>query len=381
MAKFTKTKKNSRFDHLVCCFQGGGALGAYQVGVLQALQEDDYIPDWFAGTSIGAINSAIAAGNAIEDRIDKMRQFWSAIATPTLIDDSILPNDVFSRRVQHFVSAQSAALFGQPGFFVPKSSSGNPFDNSKSSALLGYYDTSPLRDTLERFVDFDRINNGETRLSVGAVEVSSGKMHYFDSTKQRIGPEHIMASGALPPSFPAIEIDGRHYWDGGLSSNTPLSYVLRSNHSQNLLCFMAHLFDSYGLEPTSFDDIEMRRKDIEYSSRFDKIIRMHQEIHSLRYAIHQLSKHIPSGKKQEDSVMKNLEQGWDKTVTLVRFLYRGDSDDLSSKDFEFSRKSIREHIDKGYTDGQGAIKSSPWLKPVPVDLGFALHDMSQIDYI
>ena len=349
MTKSNRNRKRPNYDHTVCCFQGGGALGAYQVGVLQALQENDYIPNWFVGTSIGAINSAIAAGNAVDERIDKMRLFWKSIATPAILDDTTLPNDIFSRRLYHFLSAQSAMMFGQPGFYKPRipmlASLGWPQD----SALLSYYDTAPLRNTLERFVDFDRINAGETRLSVGAVEVSTGRIDYFDSTKQRIGPEHIMASGALPPGFPAIEIEGRYYWDGGISSNTPLSYVLRSEHANahTLLCFMVHLFDSYGLDPCTLDDVEKRRKDIEYSSRFDKIMEMHQEIHALKYTIHQLSKHIPQAAKKSDRVAKHLDRGWDKTISLVRFLYQGDLDDLSSKDYEFSRKSIIEHIDQG----------------------------------
>ncbi|WP_242602192.1 patatin-like phospholipase family protein [Legionella nagasakiensis] len=360
-------------DYLACSFQGGGAMGAYQVGVLQALQEAGYFPDWFVGTSIGAINSAIAAGNAKKDRIDKMRSFWHAISTPTLMDESLLPGDTFNRRLQHFLSAQSAVLFGQPGFFSPLWAT--PW-LSWTKPLLSYYDTSPLYHTLEHFVDFDRLNHGKIRLSVGAVEVSSGAIRYFDSEKQRIGPEHIMASGALPPGFPPVEVDGKLYWDGGLSSNTPLSYVLADERHKALLCFMVHLFDSYGLDPSNLDDVEKRKKDIEYSSRFEKLIEMHHEIHQLRYQIHQLASRIPAVKQQK-FIQQCLNNGWDKTVSLVRFLYAGDADDLSSKDYEFSRKSIDEHINEGYRDGKKALKKSPWLQPVPEDVGITIHDMSK----
>ncbi|AHE67808.1 patatin-like phospholipase family protein [Legionella oakridgensis] len=362
------------YDYLACSFQGGGALGAYQVGVLQALQEAGYFPDWFVGTSIGAINSAIAAGNAKEERIDKMRSFWHTIATPSLLDESLLPDDTLSRRLQHFLSSQSAVLFGQPGFFSPAWAT--PWLNS-TKPLLSYYDTSPLRSTLERFVDFDRLNQGKTRLSVGAVEVSSGAIQYFDTQKQHIGPEHIMASGALPPGFPPVEVEGKLYWDGGLSSNSPVSYVLADKHPKALLCFMVHLFDSYGLEPTNLDDVEKRKKDIEYSSRFEKIIEMHHEIHQLRYQLHQVASLVPETKKRHEWIRQCLDNGWDKTVSLVRFLYAGDADDLSSKDYEFSKKSIDEHIQEGYQNGIKALKQSPWLEPVPAETGIAVYDMAK----
>lgn len=349
-------------------------MGAYQVGVLEALMEKGYNPDWYAGTSIGAINSAIAAGNSKKDRIDQLKAFWETISTPPLIDDSLWPNDILSRRLQHFLSAQTTLLFGQPGFFSPVWSI--PFCLNTNRMILSYYDTSPLRHTLERFVDFDRINSGESRLSVGAVEVATGAIRYFDSEKETIAPEHIMASGALPPGFPPVEVDNRLYWDGGLSSNSPVNYVLREKRPQALLCFMIHLFDSYGLNPDTMDDVEKRKKDIEYSSRFEKIIELHHEIHSLKFLIHQLVRELPENKRNTSIAQNCLQDGWDKTVSLVRFLYRGDEDDLSSKDYEFSRKTINEHIQKGYEDGKEGLIRSPWNKPVPVDVGIALHDMT-----
>lgn len=372
----SRRSKSRTHDRLVFCLQGGGSMGAYQVGVIEALQEDHYFPDWFVGTSIGAINSAIAAGNPLNERVQQMRQFWRAISTPAFPYEDLWPNDRFSRQIQHFISSQCAVLFGQPGFFSPLWNTGELLNYQIPP--LGYYDTSPLKKTLESFVDFDRINSGETRLSVGAVEVSTGMMHYFDSEKHVIGPEHIMASGALPPGFPPVEIDGRLYWDGGLSSNTPLSYALKDEHPKSLLCFMVHLFDSYGLAPTNLDEVERRRKDIAYSSKFNKLIEMHSEIHALRYAIHQLIKEIPDKAKQNKFIEQYRNNGWDKTVTLVRFLYAGQSDDLSSKDYEFSRKSIEEHIQQGYRDGRNGTASSPWLETKSMDQGIVLYDMSDL---
>lgn len=372
--KSTVKIKSPTTHDVACCFQGGGSIGAYQTGILNALQEAGYAPTWFIGTSIGAINSAISAGNAIEDRFDKLQEFWTSIATPQLVDNSMLPNDLFSRRMQHFVSSQMSLLEGQEGFFTPRFPS--PLLNYHTNpGTVSFYDTSPLRSTLERFVDFDRINDGETRLSVGSVEVTTGKMVYFDSKKQKIGPEHVMASGAIPPGFPAIEIEGNFYWDGGLSSNTPISYVLKEKRPGPLLCFLAHLFDSYGLNPLSLDDVTKRKKDITFSSQYTHIVELHQQIRNLQNTIHQLAKTAKKNKQTQLAIKNSLEKGWDKPVSLVRFLYQGDGTDLASKDFDFSLKSILEHIGNGYLDGKNGVKRSPWLQPVPLDLGIAVHDM------
>lgn len=354
----------------------GGALGAYQVGVVHALDEAGYDPTWFAGTSIGAINAAIAAGNPPGVRIEKMYQFWETIATPSLIQSNIFPDDDESRKIEHFFSAQSALLFGQPGFFTPRFP---PlflgyYDKPDS---LSFYDTKELRSTLEQFIDFDRLNSNETRISIGAVEVCSGAMRYFDSQEMKIGPEHIMASGALPPGFPAIEIEGEYYWDGGISSNSPASYVLSVNRCpRKLLCFAIHLFDSFGLYPTSFDAVLKRKKDIEYSSHFAHTIEMYQQIHALKNAIHILSHYVPEEEKGNPDLKLCIARGHQSTVSVVRFLYEYDDTEFSSKDYEFSKKSIMERIKHGYIAGKKAVKKSPWNKPVPRTLGIAVYDMA-----
>lgn len=373
-----RTKKSGKqeYDHIACTFQGGGALGAYQTGVLHALNEAGYHPHWYVGTSIGAINAAIAAGNSDNDRIEKMYQFWESIATPSSVNESALFDDEISRKIQHLISAHSALFFGQPGFFVPRFPSPE-FGWHNSPDLLSYYDTSPLRNSLEKYIDFDRLNNQKiTRISVGAVEVSSGAMTYFDSFKQKIGPEHIMASGALPPGFPAVEVEGKYYWDGGISSNSPVSYVLTQNNQNNMLCFMIHLFDSYGMVPTSIDEVLKRKKDIEFSSRFIKLINLYKEIHSLKNSVHVLSKHIASGEKSNPEIKQCIEKGHSSSISLVRFLYEHDETELSSKDYEFSKKSIHERIQKGYDDGKIAIKKSPWNQPLSTTEGIVLYDMS-----
>ncbi|RUR19015.1 patatin-like phospholipase family protein [Legionella sp. km535] len=378
MVQTKGNKFKALFKSIACTFQGGGALGAYQAGVLRALDEEGYFPDWYIGTSIGAINAAIAAGNPENIRIEKLYQFWESIATPTNINDTLLPNDPDSRKIHHLLAAHSAFLLGQPGFFTPRFPPPN-WGWHKNPDKISYYDTSPLRSTLERYIDFDRINNKKvTRLCVGAVEISSGTMIYFDSLNQKIGPEHIMASGALPPGFPAVEIEGKFYWDGGISNNTPISYFLSSEQRKNVLCFMVHLFDSFGLNPTTLDEVLKRKKDIEYSSRFTKTVQLYKQIHTLKNTIHMLSHFVPKEKKSDPKIKLCVSRGHQSTISLVRFLYRHDETELSTKDTEFSYKSVHERLANGYHDGTKAIQKSPWLKPVPATEGIALYDMSDL---
>jgi NTE family protein len=371
-----KKKKKLTNRVIACSFQGGGALGAYQLGLLRALDEAGYYPDWFVGTSIGAINAAIAAGNPPQVRVEKMQQFWDTISTPQIFPTLIAFDDPLNRKIDHLLSSQTSLFLGQPGFFRPRFPPPE-LGWHDSADSLSYYDTSPLRGTLEQFVDFDRINNkNTTRLSLGAVEVSSGQIEYFDSEKQKISPEHIMASAALPPGFPAVEVEGKLYWDGGISSNSPATYVLSHRCPKDLLCFAIHLFDSYGLNPTNLDEILQRKKDIEFSSRMAKVIQLYQEIYALKNSIHLLAKHIPKEQRLIPEVKLSISKGKDSSIALVRFLYETDRTELSSKDYEFSKKTIAERIAHGYRDGKKAIKKSPWLKPVPQTVGIAVYDMS-----
>lgn len=364
------------FEKIACCFQGGGALGAYQVGVLTALDEAGYDPDWFVGTSIGAINAAIAAGNPKKVRIEKMMQFWDRIATPEVINSALLPDNMESRKIQHWFSAQSALIFGQPGFFTPRfpPTLSGFYDNPDK---LSYYDTSPLKSTLEDLIDFDRINSKKTHLSLGAVEVCSGEIDYFDSLKQKIGPEHIMASGALPPGFPAIEVEGKYYWDGGLSSNSPAAHVLSTvNGVKKLLCFAIHLFDSYGLQPQTIDEVMMRKKDIAFSSHFTKMIELYKQIHALKNSIHILSQFVPQDQKENPELNLCMQRGCESNIGLVRFLYEQDPSEFESKDYEFSKKTIAERIEHGYRDGHKAVRKAPWFAPISKTTGIAVYDMS-----
>jgi len=268
--------------------QGGGALGSYQAGVYEALASSNYLPDWVAGISIGAINAAIIAGNAPENRLDRLRSFWNGVTAHSTLMPSVPP---WSLAVwQQKASALTALLFGQPGFFIPRTLQ-YWFSSDK---FLSYYDTSALKKTLERLVDFDRINNAnDMRLSVGAVNVRTGQFAYFDSANIPIGPEHIMASGALPPGFPPIEIDGEHYWDGGLFSNTPLGYVMDYSPRRSRLTFQVDVFQADGRLPTNLDEVAERDKDIRYSSRTQICSSAFRDRHDVRHAINELHKLLP----------------------------------------------------------------------------------------
>src|SRR5882762_6090981 len=235
----TTAKRRLPFESVALLLQGGGALGAYQGGVYEALTEADIHPNWIAGISIGAINAAIIAGNPPNSRVDRLREFWTQVTLDAPFTD--LMNSDQTRNFLNQVNASFAAVFGANGFFSARPLA--PWLQAGGTlAATSIYDTSALKTTLERLVDFDRINAGMTRFSAGAVNVRTGNFVYFDTTTHKIAPEHVMASGALPPGFPAVEIDGEQYWDGGLVSNTPLQCVLDCLPRRSRLSFQVDLF-------------------------------------------------------------------------------------------------------------------------------------------
>src|SRR3982074_1681475 len=274
----------------VLVLQGGGALGSYQAGAYQALCHHDFEPEWIAGISIGAINAAIIAGNPREKRVGRLKEFWEMVSSP------VPWNPVTSSdRARSYFNETSAALiaaFGVPGFFTPRFPPA-PLWPQGSPQSQSFYDTAPLRATLERLVDFDRINDLKTRLSVGAVSVTSGNFKYFDNVEfnrqgKKIGPEHVMASGALPPGFPSIEIEGEHFWDGGIASNTPLDYVLDAGADNDLLIFQVDLFSARGPLPVSLLEAAEREKDIRFSSRTRMNTDKNKQVHNARMALREL---------------------------------------------------------------------------------------------
>lgn len=385
-------KKNhqstSSHEKIVFALQGGGALGGYQVGVVEELLKAGYEPHWVAGTSIGSINAAIIVGNKPKDRIQKLHDFWELITTKHFNMDTQFIDDTF-RRYYNLYSAMHTFCFGQSGFFSPRVE--NPwFMNSRPATQISYYDFQPLKKTLLEFVDFDLINSGKIRFSVGAVQVESGKQIYFDNSppNQPVGsgveikqctitPEHIMASSALPPGFPAIEIDDKMYWDGGVYCNTPLAIVMDSFPRVKTLCFMLHLFDSYGTHPETLDDVMKRHKDISYSSNYRALIQMHKVVYNLRHDMYELSKILPEKFMEKPEVQNLFAAAREPTTDIVRLHYKGKDTQWSSKDAEFSQTSIQEHISIGRHDMQDALKASPWLNPIPPHIGIVVHEMTK----
>ena len=336
----------------VLVLQGGGALGSYQAGAYQALCHHDFEPEWIAGISIGAINAAIIAGNPREKRVERLKEFWELVSSPVSWSP-VTPGDR-ARSLFNETSAALIATFGVPGFFTPRVPPA-PLWPLGSPQSQSYYDTAPLKKTLERLVDFDRINDLKTRLSVGAVGVASGNFVYFDNVEfkkkgKKIGPEHIMASGALPPGFPSILIDDEYFWDGGISSNTPLDYVLDEDFTNNLLIFQVDLFSARGPLPVSLLEAAEREKDIRFSSRTRLNTDKNKKLRDARKAVRELIGKLPDNLKDDPSVKFLAEVAKENTVTVVHLIYRSKNYKSSSKDYDFSRVGMVEHWGAGERD-------------------------------
>jgi len=353
--------------------QGGGALGAYQGGVYQALAEHGYLPHWIAGISIGAINGAIIAGTPEKDRILRLRTFWERL-TESVTLKPLIAGD-WARGVFNEFSALTTASAGVPGFFRPRLPPVwlQPWG---TEAALSFYDTAPLRQTLEEFIDFDLLNSGAVRLSIGAAQLIKGNSVYFDTDEEgfRLGPEHIMASAALPPGFPPIEIDGEHFWDGGVLSNTPLDHLLDAERNQRMLVFQVDLFSARGAMPRNLFDVYERHKDILYSSRTRKNTSAFRQAQELRQAVERLLEKLPANKKDDADVVeivRKLKTSSSKpsaSMSVVHLIYREKYYETQAKDYEFSRLSMEEHWQAGLSDTRHTLKHEKcWLQP-PRDL-------------
>ena len=359
------------FERIALLLQGGGALGAYQGGVYQALAEADLQPDWVAGISIGAINSALIAGNAPEHRVEKLRMFWESITESpiglSLLGSLPLKNEGLHRAVNQ-TTAFGTVLFGAPGFFTPRLFSPFLAAAGKPDAL-SFYDVSPLKATLERLVDFDRINTpGGMHFSVGAVNVRSGNFTYFDNATHKIRPEHILASGALPPGFPATEIDGEFYWDGGLVSNTPLDWVLDSFPRQDTLAFQVDLWNARGELPLNLTDSEVRQKEIRFSSRTRAATDAFKKAQLLRRASAKLLKAIPDALKATPEAQMLAADADEKVFNIIQLIYRSRDYEGNSKDYEFSRRTMQEHWAAGHRDAVETLRHPKVLqRPTGLD--------------
>jgi NTE family protein len=363
-AAMPEPRKRTPFEQITLLLQGGGALGAYQGGVYQALAEADLHPDWVAGISIGAINSAIIAGNPPEMRVARLREFWETVsASPFGIPyfKSIELGDELQHQIVNQARAMNVLLFGAANFFVPRLPPAMLWPGG-SADKASYYDNSPLWDTLGRLVDFDRINAGQPRLSVSAVDVRTGNFIYFDSTSHKIRIEHVIASGSLPPGFPATEIDGQYYWDGGLISNTPLQWVLDSKPRRDTLAFQVDLWNARGELPKDLIEVEVRRKEIVYSSRTRAATDQYKQSQILRIAAANLISRLPAELRDSEDV-KLLEQvANDKVCNIVHLIYRAKRYEGIAKDFEFSRRTMEEHWKAGYHNARNTLANPEVLQ-------------------
>jgi NTE family protein len=362
----------------VLVLQGGGALGSYQAGAYQALCRSGFQPEWIAGISIGAINAAIIAGNDNAKVIDRLKEFWELVSSPVPWNP-ILKSER-SRTVFNETSAAIIATFGVPGFFTPRIPPA-PLWPQGSAQSLSYYDTAPLKKTLERLVDFDRINDLKCRLSVGAVGVTSGNFRYFDNVEfrrqgKRIGPEHIMASGALPPGFPAVLIDGEYYWDGGIASNTPLDFVLDAETDRDLLIFQVDLFSARGPLPETLLEAAEREKDIRFSSRTRMNTDKNRQIHNARRAVVDLISKLPEHLQHDPSVEYLRKAARENTVTVVHLIYKSKNYETSSKDYDFSHVGMVEHWNAGVRDVHLSMRHKEWLERPQSGETMVTYDMT-----
>src|SRR6266852_6166696 len=422
LTKTHKRRSRPAFDCIALLLQGGGALGAYQAGVYEALAEANLHPDWTAGISIGAINSALIAGNPPESRVEKLREFWQQITTPlpllkhasqaAMVAEPTAGPDAWqgtyaakmwefwervgsaavssglhglelqtvkgdaARGLFNKLSAGRVLMTGAAGFFTPRL----PVPWLCPGGSLGatsYYDTGALRTTLERLIDFDRIDAAEMRLSMGAVNVTTGNLVYFDNTSHAIRPEHVMASGALPPGFPAVEIDGERYWDGGLISNTPLQWVLDNTPRQDTLAFQVDLWSARGDFPGNMAEVETRQKEIQYSSRTRANTDQFKRAQRIRNTVAALIESLPDGLKDEPSAKLLGSIADRKVYNMVHLIYRAKNYEGNSKDYEFSRSSMETHWRAGYHDTVRTLRHPDVLKRPTNHEGVAVFDLEQ----
>jgi NTE family protein len=357
----------------VLVFQGGGALGAYQAGVYQALHEAGIEPDWIVGTSIGAINAALIAGNEPENRLDRLERFWNRMAHKNIWNSSA----AWPLTAQS-LSYLNTIMNGIPGFFAPNPLAfwGPHMVLGKESA--GYYSTAQLEETLTGLVDFKMMNRCKPRITVGAAHVRTSKMRYFDSRDMAIGVKHIMASGALPPAFPAIRIDGELYWDGGILSNTPAEVVFDDNPRRSSLIFAVHMWNPEGDEPETIWEVMNRQKDIQYSSRVAAHITRQSQVHNLRHVIMRLASLIPEADRNSTEVRELASWGCQTQMHIVRLLAPRLETEDHTKDVDFSPSGIRRRWEAGYANTQLAIGKQPWVGEFDPLEGVFLHEPARL---
>ncbi|TYL91420.1 patatin-like phospholipase family protein [Bradyrhizobium rifense] len=354
---------------VVLVLQGGGALGSYQAGVYQALHEAGIEPDWVIGTSIGAINASLIAGNAPENRLSRLKQFWKRMEqTPVWPLRTGVPG--FDDRLAYW----STVTGGIPGFFKPNLAAHAGESYPLGADRAGYYSTAPLEGTLRELVDFGLANCGSPRLTVGAAHVGTSQMRYFDSRDGELTVKHVMASGALPPAFPAVRIDGDLYWHGGILSNSPTEAVFDDNPRRNSLIFSVHLWNPAGAEPTTMGEVLTRHKDVQYSSRIASQIERQQQAHRLRHVINQLAARLPESERDDLAVRDLIGYGCSTRMHVVRLLAPQLDRETHTKDIDFSPSGIMQRWDAGYAHTRSVLARAPWIGEFDPLSGVVLHE-------
>ncbi len=369
------------YETIALVLQGGGALGAYQAGVYQGLHEAGIEPNWLTGISIGAINTAIIAGNAPKDRVAKLKTFWETICQPAYgpplppaLEHALFDSTESVRTMFTAMQAVSALVDGQRGFFVPRFPPPMPF-GSGSPQAASWYDTAPLKSTLERLCDFDRINAKEVRVSVAAVNVGTGNFAYFDNRHTVLRPEHFIASGSLPPGFGATEIDGQFYWDGGLMSNTPLSEVVQASPRRDTLAFQVDLWSARGPVPDNIMDVQSRMKDILYSSRTRLVTDTLQHSQRFRHVLREVLARVAPEHRDDPWCKLAGELASSRRYNVFQLIYRDKEFEGNYKDYQFGSSTMREHWSSGLNDIRLSLEQPGWLDMPENDAGFVTHDI------
>jgi NTE family protein len=371
-AKAGRAAPQSRKDGLpgqvVLVLQGGGALGAYQVGVYEALHDSGIEPDWVIGTSIGAINAALIAGSPPPKRMDRLNAFWRHVELPNF---AVSPLDLFG--VGNLVANLTTLTRGIPTFFEPNIAALRGTHAQVGVEAAAYYSTEPLRHTLNELVDFRSLADSPTRLTVGAVNACTGTMRYFDSRKEQLCIEHVLASGALPPAFPAVRIEGQPYWDGGIYSNTPIEAVLDDRPRRDSLIFAVNVWHQTGPEPESIWQVMGRQKDIQYASRADSHLLRQKQLHRLRHVIQQLTKELPAAKQSNPHVQELASWGCRTTMHVAHLPAPRLEGEDHLKDIDFTSAGMRARREAGYAQTLRMVKRAPWCVPTDPIEGVIEH--------
>jgi NTE family protein len=369
----TRSLGSSLPGQVVLVLEGGGALGSYQAGVYQALHETGIEPDWVIGTSIGAINASLIAGNSPQSRLSRLREFWKRMEqSPVWRFPAVFAG--FNEKLSYW----STLTNGIPGFFKPNPLAHAGTDYPLGADNAGYYSTAPLEQTLRDLVDFKLANQCSPRLTVGAAHVRSSQMKYFDSRDCELGVKHIMASGALPPAFPPVRIDGELYWDGGILSNTPTEAVFDDNPRRNSLIFAVHMWNPSGAEPTTMAEVLNRQKDIQYSSRISSHMARQRQSHHLRRVISQLAARLTEEERKTEAVRELAGYGCTTQMHVVRLLAPQLDRENHTKDVDFSRSGITRRWDAGYAHTKTVLERSPWAGEFDPLSGVILHEQMEV---